>query len=109
MAAAGAKGRFAALIVQNLQPDPVDFFGRGVRLCSFALLADDFVGYGARIERQSAVVTYGTKFRDQLDIQFQAHQAEQLRVAVLVHHIDPVVRLMKSIRCWVNGYAFSRM
>ena len=58
---------------------------------SFALLFEHFVGDRARIERQAAVVPQAAQPRDQVRVEFQPHQAQQLGVAVLVHHVHPLV------------------
>ncbi len=93
VAATGAQRSLAAPILQNLQPDVIDLLGRRVhcRAHLFALLTDDLVGHSARIEWQTAVISQAAQFGDDFRIEVQAHQTEQLRVAVLVHYIYPVV------------------
>ena len=92
VAAAGAQRGLAAFVVQNLQPDAVDLLRRRRRRwCSYSLLAHDLVSHGARIQRQSAVIADAAQLGDIVRIELQAHQGQQLRVAVLVDDVDALV------------------
>ena len=54
-------------------------------------MVNEFVGYGARVHRQAVVVSDAAQLGNQSPGQIQLHQAEHLRIAVLLDHVDPIV------------------
>src|SRR5215831_15072275 len=83
------------LYFRTSRPMWLTFFGCGedaeVVAMSVALLFHDVVRYGAGVQGQPAVVTHTAEFRDQVRLEFQPHEAEKLRVAILIHHVDAVM------------------
>ena len=101
VSAAGAQRGFAALVVDDRQANAVVFgAGRGVVgvvAMLFALHGHDFVGYGACVERQAVNVGDAAQPRYQRRLDIQLEQAQHLRVAVLLDHIDAIVLLHEVV------------
>src|ERR1039458_9811877 len=105
----GGKSRLDALMPSTapLRPDPIRAryetlleVAESIALHRhlFALLSDDVVGDGARIDRQSVVVANAAQLADLFNRDVQLQQLQHLRVAVLVDHVNPLVRSHKAVR-----------
>src|SRR3984957_4809965 len=80
----------------------------GVVTMLFALHAAEFVGDGARIERQSVEVRQAAQARNEFRFQIEFEQAEHLRVAVLLDDVNAVVLLDEVVNLageWVSAQA----
>src|SRR5581483_8244990 len=81
------------------------FWAEARRWCSLALLSDNFVGDGARVERKSAVIADAAQLGDQLGFELQPHELEQLAVAVLIHDVDAFMiadEILQTLREWIS-------
>src|SRR5215471_20016092 len=104
VSAAGAERGFSTAIVDYRQADVVGF-GRGrgwSRRHLLALLGNDLVRQRAGVNRQAVVVPDAAQLNYLLRRQIELEQLKHLRIAVLLHNIDPVVVLYEIVDIMVE-------
>src|SRR3984957_7482468 len=97
VAATGAQRGLPAFVIDDAEADAVDFRFRSFWFCSprsrhlLALHGAEFVGDGARIERQSVEMADAAQTRGHFWFEVELEQTQHLCVAILLDDVDAIV------------------